>query len=43
MVLTVLTAQGVNRVLIGCQQDVDKVVTWCQQNVNKVLTELTEC
>jgi len=28
-VLTVLTAQGVNRVLTWCQQGVNKVLTWC--------------
>jgi len=29
MVLTVLTAGGVNSVLSGCQQGVDKGLTWC--------------
>jgi len=39
MVLTVLTAQGVNRVLTGCCQG-DNSVNWtgCQQGVNSVLT-----
>jgi len=40
--LTVLTAQGVNRVLTGCQQGVNSVLTslnctGCQQGVSRML------